>query len=206
MLASLVAKCLTCAIPAFIASSAITPVCTIADVAVVKIAFSGDPIRSTMTACQEFQFDEKSSITFAGMLCTLLATNAFDGGPLGSIPGVLAGTGFSAWKDSVFMGGSLSRTTRVLFVAKDVLSILPSVSRPSMCFLHRVFLVLLSQIPCTLLHSLAMDIHIFAGPGKRRRRVLRSFLANYPIRITKTVLGSALACHINFGLVRVLGP
>lgn len=185
-------------------SAVITPVITIVDLAVVNSVCSGDMRGSLISAGKQFALDEKAVLTLACTFSTLFATNWFVDENLSTAAGTVVNTVLSMAKDSVFMGGSLTKTTRVLFVAKDIISILPSVSFPGLCFLDRLILVFLTQIPCTLLNSLAMDIHIFRDSRRRSTRIQRSFFSNFPIRFFKSAVGNALAGHINYGIITAI--
>lgn len=204
ILPSILAKCATCALPAFIGSSVITPIITVADIAVIKTASSGGMVNSVISASREYRFDEKSILTFSCSFATLLSTNWFVDEKVKTLSGVFVNTGLSMWKDSVMMGNSLSKTTRFLFVLRDVISILPSISYPRLCFIDKACLVFLSQVPCTLLNAYAMDLHIFRHVYGRRTRIKRSFFSNFPIRFLKSLFGNTLACQINYGVFKRL--
>lgn len=202
LIPSLFVKCATCVIPAFIGSVAITPISTVADVAVIKSASTGVMVKSLNDACREYRFDDKSILTFGCSFSTLVVSNWFVDEGLKTIAGVIVNTGLSMWKDSVYLDGPLSKTTRVLFVFRDVVSILPSVFRPGMRFLDKAVLVFMFQIPCTLITGLAMDLHIFKNcksPGMRISRIKRSFGSSFIIRFFKSMFGNTLACQINHG-------
>lgn len=202
LIPALLLKCATCIIPAFLGSAAITPVITVADVAVIKSASTGSMVKSVVEASREYRFDEKSNLTFGCAFSTLVVSNWFVDERLRTMSGILVNTGLSMWKDHIFMGGSLSHTTRFLFVLRDVISIIPSMTYPGLNFVDKAFLVFLSQIPCTLLNAYSMDIHIFRNVSGRRTRMRRSFCANFPIRFLKSVFGSTLACQINYGVLK----
>ena len=201
MMISLLVKCAKCVFPAFVASAAVTPSSTVADIAVVQSASSGGMMSSIVDATKHYSFDVRSALTFMCTFSTLLATNCFVDKRVNTLSGVVVHTGFSMCKDSAMMGGGLCKTSRVLFVFRDVTSIYASISCPKMCFLHKACVVVLCQIPSTLLNCLAMDVHIFGTPRRRSRRVFRSFCANFPIRLLKSTFGSTLACEINHGMV-----
>lgn len=202
ILSAIVAKCATCFVPAFLGSAAITPIITVADVAVIKSATTGSMVKSVLDASKEYRFDEKSNLTFGCAFSTLVVSNWFLDDRLKTLSGIAVNTGLSMWKDSIYMGGSLSHTTRFLFVLKDVMSIIPSLTYPELCFVKKAFLVFLSQVPCTLVNAYAMDVHIFKQVCGRRKRIWRSFCANLPIRVLKSVFGSTLACQINYGVLK----
>ena len=201
LIPSLLIKCATCVLPAFVGSVATTPMITVADVAVVKSASSGNMIGSIVDASKEFRFDEKSVLTFGCSFSTLVVCNWFVDERFKTLSGIVVNTGLSMWKDSTFMGGSLSNTTRFLFVLKDVISFLPSISYPGLNFVAKTCIVFLSQVPCTLINCVGMDRHIFKNACGRRTRIRRSFCANFPIRFLKSVFGSTLACQINYGVL-----
>ena len=204
LFSSLLVKCAACAVPAMIGSAAITPLTTIADVAVIKAATTGNMMDSVFCAGREYRLDEKSNLTFVCMSSTLFVTNWFVDENMKILSGLVVSTGLSAWKDSVFMGGSLSKTTRVIFILRDVISMIPSMYRPDMFFVEKILMVLLFQVPCTLLNALSMDIHIFKTNRGRSERVRRSFMANYPIRFLKSISGNTLACSLNHFMVKIL--
>ena len=202
LISALFVKCATCILPAFVGSVATTPFINIADIAVVKSASSGNMIGSIVDASKEFRFDQKSVLTYSCTFATLVSTNWFVDERLKTLSGIVVNTGLSMWKDSTFMGGSLSNTTRFLFVLKDVISFLPSISYPGLNFVAKTCLVFLSQVPCTLINCIGMDRHIFKNACGRKTRIRRSFYANFPIRFLKSVFGSTLACQINYGVLK----
>ena len=202
LIPALFLKCATCILPAFVGSVATTPASTVADIAVIKSATSGSMIGSIVDASKEYRFDKKSVLTFSCTFATLTSTNWFVDERLKTLSGVVVNTGLSMWKDSVMMGGSLSNTTRFLFVLRDVISILPSISYPGLNFIAKTCLVFLSQVPCTLINAYSMDSHIFQNACGRRTRIRRSFRANFPIRFLKSVFGSTLAYQINYGVLK----
>ena len=202
MIPALFFKCATCVLPAFVGSVATTPSINIADIAVVKSASSGSMFGSIVDASREFRFDEKSVLTFSCTFLTLASTNWFVDDRFKTLSGVVVNTGLSMWKDSVLMGGSLSNTTRFLFVLRDVVSIIPSISHPGLNFVAKTCLVFFSQVPCTLLNTLAMDRHIFNDARGRRTRIRRSFCSSFLVRFLKSVFGSTLACQINYGVMK----
>lgn len=204
LIPALFVKCATCVLPAFLGSAAITPILTVADVAVIKSASTGSMVKSVVEASREYRFDDKSSLTFGCAFSTLVVSNWFIDERLKTVAGIAVNTGLSMWKDCRFMGGSLSKTTRFLFVLRDVISILPSITYPELCFIDKACLVFLSQVPCSLINALAMDIHLFRNISGRRTRLKRSFRANFPIRFLKSVFGSTLACQINYGVLKRL--
>lgn len=207
LIPSLFVKCATCVLPAFLGSVAVTPVSTVADIAVIKSASTVGMVKSLVDASREYRFDDRSILTFGCSFSTLVVSNWFVDERLKSISGVIVNTGLSMWKDSVYLGGSLSKTTRFLFVFRDVISIIPSVYRPGMRFLDKAVLVFMFQIPCTLFTGLAMDLHIFKNcksPGMRRTRIKRSFCTSLTIRFLKSIFGNTLACQINHGVLNGL--
>lgn len=98
--------------------------------------------KSVMSSLKEYGLKNKKSIAnFACTFSTFFATNLFVDESITTLSGVATSTGLSAWKDTIYLGGSLPETTRVIFVTKDVLASLPSVSFPGLCFLYRTALV-----------------------------------------------------------------
>ena len=195
-------RCFSCAIPAFIGSASITPLSTIAEVAVVKSAESGNMFLSVKSSVEECRLNEKFAVTFFYSFSTLLAKNLFVDERVKMVSGIVVGTGLSAWKDSIYMGGNLSMKTRCLFFSRDMISLLFSL--PDMCFQKRVLMVLVSSIPCTLLDSLSMDMHIYGGLYGRRSRLKKSFISNLPIRFFRSTICGATGFHINYTLMNII--
>ncbi len=200
----MISKCLACAAPALVGSAVTAPLLTVADVAVVESAASGIGAAAAVTrAARRFRFDDDRTLTtFACTVSTLSATNWFSDDGLGrALAGATVNAALSAWKDGVYMGGPISARTRLCFAAKDALSTLGAVASSEVSLARRLLLVFLSQVPCTLLNSLAMDSHVFGwgrgSGGGRAGRVLRSFRSGFLVRLLRSALGMALASQIN---------
>ena len=198
-----ISKCFAVAFPAIMGSTITTPMLAIADDAIVNSAKTGNMMGSIVSCTRDYKIDMKSGTTFATSFATLLSANCFVDENLKTFSGVFVNTALSAWKDDVFMGGNLSVTTRSLFILKDILSTIPAIAYPDMSHFQRLVLVFLSQIPCTLMNMLAIDLHVFKKTKRgRRTRVIHSSLKNFPIRFLKSTLGGALAFQINFGIIK----
>jgi hypothetical protein len=193
-----------CSIPAFIGSVSITPLSTVAECAVVKSAESGNIFLSLKYSMGECRLNEKSAVTFLYSFSTLLAKNIFVDKRVKMISGIAVGTCLAAVKDSIYMGGNLSTKTRVLLSTKDVISLLFSL--PDMCYKQRVLMVLVYSIPCTLLESISLDMHIYGGLYGRQERVTKSFISNLPIRFFRSTICGATGFHINSILMNTLFP
>ena len=205
LLFSLTPMLTRCFIPAAVGSLVTTPINTITDYIAINTSHGKNFGSSLVSACRQCSLDEKSALAFGVTFSTLFANNVCVDESVGLATGTAVNTVLSMVKDSVYMGGSLTLKTRSLFLIKDVISIVPSISLPELGFVERMVLVFLSQIPCTLINSAALDNHYFPVSGTlrdRKRRIRRSFLANFPVRFLKSLLGSALAGHVNHTMVR----
>lgn len=194
-------------IPACVSSICTSPFTNIMDTSVIKMASSTATIHeSLVSSIKDFEINNSFVMGFSTLFISLVGCNFFKDEVYRLTSGVLIGTTMSIYKDNLMLTHehknlSIPLRSNVCFGVRDTISLMATMRKPSNLIEH-VFIISLSQIPCTFLNCIGME---FAH--KRRPKIMEmtsSLRKAYMVRAFRSTIGIGSASNINRYLFKML--
>ena len=195
-------------IPAIMGASTVAPLCSIIDVGIMNSHHSGDMKGSIIKSGKEFKLDTTSLLNFSIACSPLISTNFIKGAK----KQVVVGTGLcmilSMIKDTLLLGKDVPMATKAMFVVRDGIANYPSLLYPGGTIRKQFVSIVACQVPCTILHSTAIDYYLFSGKNKKDKyinqstynRIYKSFINSYGLRVSRSFFSIGASTGINHNM------
>ena len=205
MLLGIIGKIL---VPACVSSICTSPFTHIMDTSVIKMSSSSTATihESLISSVKDFEINPSFAMGFSTLFISLFGCNFFKEEIYRLVSGVFIGTTMSVCKDNLMLTHehknlSVPFKSNICFGVRDAISLIATMRKPSNLLEH-VFIISLSQIPCTILNCIGLEIAHRREPDIME--MTASFRKAYIVRTFRANIGIGSASNMNRYLYKSL--
>jgi len=194
-------------IPACISSICTSPFTHVMDTSVIKMSSSKITIHESLaSSIKDFEINTPFLMGFSTLFISLFGCNFFKDEIYRLFSGVFIGTTMSVCKDNLMLKEEnkdiyVPVGSNICFGVRDAISLIATMRKPTN-FMEHIIIISLSQIPCTILNCLGLEI--VYGRKPMSLHMIKSFKKSYVVRSVRSTIGIGSASNINRYLYSIL--